>query len=200
MKLMYPQSFPCLFDGFPTALEIRMGVSGGDIVAGASLGTKFTLTRTPKCGLPQGDYTIGSPLPECRMIYSDTGNDDDFTIKVSFLGYGTFYKLTASDQSLRFQVYKAIAIETAAGEKVFGDTFDCETLIPATQDVEALFSYTAPTFQYIDPVSSGVSSDGSVTVEIGGTTYNLSDGTIIKINSSNGVLTLSYINGNLVFG
>lgn len=196
----YPQSVPCAFDNFPVALDIRMGPSGGDIVAGASLGSKFTLTRTPKCGVAQGSYVAGSPLPECRIIYSDTGSDDIFTIKVSFIGYGTFYKLTNADTHLRFQVYKAIAIETATGEKVFGDIFDCETLIPATQDVTALFSYTAPTVQYVDPVSSGVSSGGDITVEIDGTTYNLSDGTIINISSSSGgTRTLSYINGNLVY-
>lgn len=139
MILPYPQSIPCAFDGFPAALDIRLGDLGGDIVTGASLGTKFTLLRTPLCGIAQGVYAAGAPLPEYSMIYSDTGSDEDFTIKISFIGHGTFYKYTSTDAYLRFQVYKAIAIETASGEKVFGDTFDCETLVPAAQDADPIF-------------------------------------------------------------
>lgn len=196
MKLPYPQSIPCTFSGFPAALDIRMGSSGGDIVAGASLGSKFTLIRTPKCGFPQGNYVVGSPLPEYRMIYSDTGSDDVFTIKVSFIGYGTFYILTNADTHLRFQVYKAIAIETAAGEKVFCDTFNCETLIPATQDVTALFMYDGPVAQYTDPATSGTES-GSFWVN--GVEFHLLDGQSIMITSaSGGTNTYTIINGVLV--
>lgn len=196
MNLPYPQSIPCFFDGFPPALEIRMGASGGDIVAGASLGSKFTLTRTPKCGVPQGYYVVGSALPEYRMIYSDTGSDDNFTIKVSFIGYGTFYKYTDNDTYLRFQVYKAIAIETAAGEKIFGDTFDCETLIPADSDTTALFSYDGSTVRYADKAQEGEDS-GSFWLD--GQLYHLSDGSSVTITSaSGGKNTYTFVGKTLV--
>ncbi|UJX41689.1 hypothetical protein K9F62_03025 [Desulfovibrio sp. JY] len=199
MKLPYPQSIPCVFNNFPVALDIRMGPSAGDIVAGASLGSKFTLMRTPKCGVPQGDYVVGSALPDCRMIYSDTGNDDDFTIKASFIGYGTFYKYTSSDEFLRFQVYKAIAIETSMiGELVFGDIFDCETLIPATQDVEALFNYESPSIQYTEQTTSGSDTNGGY-VWINGTKYYIPSGMSIDfIGSSSGKHTVSIVNNTVV--
>lgn len=198
MKLPYPQTIPCAFDGFPVALDIRMGASGGDIVPGASLGSKFTLTRTSKCGVPQGDYVVGSPLPECRMIYSDTGRDDDFTIKVSFFGYGTFYRLTRADTHARFQVYKAIAIETpSGGEKFFGDTFDCETLIPAAQDVTALFAYDGPIARYTDKTTSGTDDECGY-VWIDGTKYYIRKGASISIHGASGEYKISIVNGTVV--
>ncbi|WP_233489571.1 hypothetical protein [Solidesulfovibrio fructosivorans] len=131
------------------------------------------------------------------MIYSDTGSDDDFNIKVSFLGYGTFYKLTEADEYLRFQVYKAIAIETAAVEKVFGDTFDCETLIPAETDITALFNYDGPTVKYADGVE--VSEEGVFVWN--GQTYHLFDGASLTINSTTGgTQTITRIGNTFVVG
>lgn len=197
MQLAYPQSIPCAFDGFPAAMMMTAGAKISEIVPSASFGSRFKLTRTPKCGVAQGDYVVGSALPECRMIYSDTGSDDDFTIKVSFLGYGTFYKVTNSDLFLRFMVYKAIAIETpTAGKEVFGDTFDCETFIPAGTDTTALFEYDGPVVQYVDQATSGGTTG---TVVINGQKYRMADGSSITITSATGgTLTYTWINRTLV--
>jgi len=178
-----------------------MGSLSGSIVTGASLGSKFILTRTPKCGVPEGNYVVGGDLPGCRMIYSDTGSDAYFNIKVSFLGYGTFYKLTNSDTYLRFQVYKAISIETpSSGEKVFGDTFDCETLVPADTDTTAIFSYGGLFVQYIEPVTPG-SGEGTVLINEGGIfqEFTLSDGASLTVTSETGVtITYTFIGGAMV--
>jgi hypothetical protein len=201
VKLPYPQSIPCTFDNFPIALDIRLGSLAPSEVEGASLGSKFTLTRTPKCGMAQGDYIIGEALPECRMIYSDTGSDDHFNFKVSFIGYGTFYKLTSHDEYLRFQVYKAIAIETPLlSEKVFGDTFYCETLIPSNTDATTLFNYNSLTFQYIEQVSAG-SKNGTVIINEGGVAqeFTLSEGASLTVTSEIGVTTTyTFIGGTMV--
>jgi len=196
MNLPYPQSIPCSFDNFPAALDVRLGHLASSLIAGDSLGSKLLLYRTPKCGVAQGDFAVGSALPECRMIYSDTGSDTDFTLKVSFIGYGTFYKLTSSDTYLRFQVYKAIAIETpTAGEKVFGDTFDCETLIPAGTDTTALFIYDGSTIQYTEPTTA----TGSGAFWLDGQEYKLADGASITITSaSGGTNTYTFVGNMLV--
>lgn len=196
MNLPYPQSIPCAFDNFPAALDVRLGNLAGSLIPGDSLGSKLLLYRTPKCGIAQGDYVVGQALPERRMIYTDTGDDDNFNFKMSFIGYGTFYKLTDADTYLRFQVYKAIAIETAkAGEMVFGDTFDCETLIPADADTAALFSYDGPTVQYSDTVTL----TGSGSFWLDGVEYTLADGASITITSaSGGTNTYTIVNGALV--
>jgi len=196
MNLPYPQSIPCSFDNFPVALDIRLGKLAGSLISGASLGSKLLLYRTPKCGVAQGDYVTGQALPEYRMIYSDTGSDDDFNFKMSFIGYGTFYKITSADQYLRFQVFKAIAIETAAaGELVFGDTFDCETLIPADTDTTALFNYDGSIVQYSDTVTT----TGSGTFWLNGQEYHLADGQSITITSATGgTNTFTFVGNTLV--
>jgi len=196
MELLYPQTIPCTFSNFPAALDVRLGNLASTLIPGDSLGSKLLLYRTPKCGVAQGDYVVGSALPECRMIYSDTGRDDDFNFKMSFIGYGTFYKLTSADQCLRFQVFKAIAIETPlAGEKIFGDTFDCETLIPADTDTTALFSYDGSIVQYSDTVTT----TGSGTFWLNGQEYHLADGQSITITSATGgTNTFTFVGNTLV--
>ena len=196
MLFPYPQSIPCSFDNFPPALDLRMGEKAREIVPSASFGSRFILARTPKCGVPQGDYAVGAALPSCRMIYSDTGSDDDFTIKLSFLGYGSFYKLTNADQYLRFMVYKAIALETSTvGEKIFGDVFNCETRIPATADVAALFSYDGPTVQYVEQITSAEAG----TIFLNGQMYTIADGKSVTVASATGgTQTYTYVGGAFV--
>ena len=199
MKFPYPQSIPCAFDNFPASLDIRLGSLASSEVEGCSLGSKFTLTQTPKSGVAQGDYTVGEELPECRMIYSDTGSDDDFTIKVSFIGYGTFYKYTSSDEYLRFQMFKAIGIETSLlGEKIFGDTFDCETLIPADADTTALFDYNGPVIQYVEETESGEDEEGAYVYIDGQKIYIPSGASIDFVGTSSGVHTVSFVNNTVV--
>ena len=196
MLFPYPQSIPCSFDNFPPALDLRMGEKAREIVPSASFGSKFILTQTPKSRVPQGGYAVGAALPSCRMIYSDTGSDDDFTIKLSFLGYGSFYKLTNADQYLRFMVYKAIALETSTvGEIIFGDVFNCETRIPATADVAALFSYDGPTVQYVDQITSGEAG----TIFLNGQVYTIADGKSVTVASATGgTQTYTYVGGAFV--
>jgi len=200
MKLPYPQSVNCSFDDFPAAYIMTGGKKIGEIVPGTSFGSRFKMFQTPKSRILQGEYVVGQEIPDLAWIYSDTGNDDDFSIKVSYIGYGTFYRLTKADKYLRAQVYKAIVIETpTVGKKEFGDTFDCETLIPATDDVAALFAYDTPVVQYTDGVSSTEADDGSVTVEYNGKTYTLSNGnTVFVTSSTGGTRAITYIDGNLV--
>ena len=81
------------------------------------------------------------------------------------------------------------------GQKIFGDTFDCETLISADTDTTALFEYDGPTVRYSDPVSSG----GGGTVVINGQTYNIEGATSITVSSaSGGTVTYSIVSDKLL--
>lgn len=195
----YPQSIPVAFDNFPATIDIRLGSLAASEVVGASLGSKFTLTRTPKCGVAQGGYVEGEALPEYRMVYSDTGSDDDFAIKVSFFGYGTYYKKNRNDEYLRFQVYKAISIETnMLDELVFGDIFDCETLIPADADTTAIFDYERPVVQYVEEAESGTDEEGGYVYIDGQKVYIPSGSSIDFVGTTGSTLTVSYVNGTVV--
>jgi hypothetical protein len=197
MKLPYPQSVNCSFDGFPAAIAMTCGERINEIEPGESYGSRQRLFQTPKSRVLQGEYVVGQAIPDLAVTYSDTGSDDDFSIKLSHIGYGTFYKLTKSDKYFRAMVYKAIVIETpTAGKKVFGDTFDCETLIPADTDTTALFSYDGPAIQYVDTATSGSASG---TIVIGGQTYNLAEGASITITSATGgTQTVTFVGGTFV--
>ena len=81
MELLYPQSIPCTFSDFPAVLDVRLGNLASALIPGASLGSKLLLYRTPKCGVAQGDYVVGSALPECRMIGRDcAGREMQFRV------------------------------------------------------------------------------------------------------------------------
>lgn len=194
MKFNYPQSIPCAFDNFPVALDIRLGNLAASIVDGCSLGSKFKLMQTPLSGVAQGEYVAGNELPECRKIYSDTGYDDNFTIKISFFGHGTFYKFTGTDKNLMFEVYKCIALETnKQKEIVFGSSFSCETLIDSSSDIDSIFNYKKSSWGFIDDADYNESNG---TIAIGGDVIFLKDGKSITLNSLYGSqITITVVNG-----
>lgn len=194
MKFNYPQSIPCYFDNFPAALEIRLGKLAGSIIEGTSLGSRFVLRRTPNFCVPQSEYIAGSALPDCRAIYSDTGNDDDFVLKVSFFGHGTFYKKTESDKHLMFEVYKAIAIKTQTiKEIIFGSSFTCETLIDSDENVESLFSYSLSKWQFTDDANY---NSENKTISVGGNILLIEKGESLELKSLYGrAITVTVING-----
>lgn len=200
MKFPYPQSTNCSFDNFPVAIDVRLGSLASIMCDGASFGSKYFLTQTPKSGVLQGNYVVGEEIPSLEKIYSDTGHDDEFNLKISFLGHGSFYRRTSNDLYLRAQIYKAIRIETNNDTGiVFGDVFDCETLIPATDDISVEFAYDPSVVQCVDPIPDEVYSSG--TFVYGGKSYTLASGQSITFSSENGnTLTFRFVNGGLFVG
>ena len=200
MQENYPQSIPCAFYGFPAGIEVRMGSLASALIPGASLGSKFLLYQTPKSGVAQGDYTAGSALPDYRMIYTDTGGDDDFTLKVTFIGWGTFYLNSEADSYLRFQVEKGITITTSSvSEVTFTDTFDCETLIPKTADYTALFDYNASSVLNVDNETATYDDNANALITIGGITYQLKDYLVLSVHGSvGGNYNVSMIGGKTI--
>lgn len=180
MKLPYPQSKNCSFSGFPSALEVRLGDLASSEITGCTMGSKRKLFQTPKSGVPQGSYVEGESLPDCRIIYTDTGSDDEFTMKVSFFGYYTYYKRFSSDTYLRLFSYKAIAIETnILSEVIFPDSFDCETNIAAGSGDTTQFTYSgSSSIRFWYNGTEHVLSDGSYVV-LDGTIYSCSGGTLV---------------------
>lgn len=190
MNLPYPQSFHCRFDGFPPALDVRMGSLGGAIVPGASLGSKFVLSRTPKCGILQGQLVVGGTLPDYNMVYSDTGSDEDFDLKVLFSGVATFYKNFDSDTYLKFNVYKSIEIHNRAGNLyTFGDTFECETFIPASSNETSLFEYDSSHYNFSNEIEYDGNSELIINYE--GQEYRLLEHKSVQLTSPSG-LTMRY--------
>jgi len=67
--------------------------------------TQLVLTQTPLSKVHQGDYTIGSPLPDYQIIYTDTGSDTDFKIKYIEYGWRTF-TILANEPNYFLQIEK----------------------------------------------------------------------------------------------
>ena len=200
MKLNYPESIPLRYLNFPAEMDIRLGSVAASYIPGTSLGTKLTLRQTPKSLVPQGEYVSGSPLPEYRCVYSDTGLDDDFNIKLSFDGYMSFYYFGHSDNHIdvifddyyTMYLYKSIIIETRDGGWVENyDEWEFETLIPTNVDLSAYLP-SSVSFGYIEV---GI-LDGEGGILVNGRYYNLSDGRTIKAISTTGhIFTIHFIDG-----
>lgn len=151
MRFNYPASLHCTFEDFPQALDVRLGVQAAAVKPGASRGSKVVLRQTPASGFAQGEIAVGSPLPELRMAYSDTGDDADFEVKASFDGVMSLYRENALDTTLRFNACKRIVRHDAAGnEDAYFAGIDCATAIAATSDDPLAFppAFTVREFIY----------------------------------------------------
>ncbi len=200
MKLNYPESIPLRYLNYPTEIDIRLGAIAASYVPGTSLGTKMTLLQTPKSLVPQGEYVAGSPLPEYRCVYSDTGEDDDFNIKLSFDGYMSFFyfghsdngKDVVFDEYYTLYLYKSIIVETKNGGWVENwDEWEFETLIPTNVDLSA-YNPSGIKYGYIE--FGALDGDGRIVVN--GKYYNISDGrSITAISTTGHIFTIYFING-----
>lgn len=192
MQFEYPASAHCDFADFPVGLEVRLGARAGEAVAGASLGTRLGLAQTPHSGFVQGVLSPGSPLPDLAMVYSDTGSDSDFSLKLSFDGFTSFYRETALDTTLRFNACKRIVRHDAEGnEDPFVSAVDCVTGIAASESDPVAFAEAGSVREFIfsnqfDPMPQYIYFSGQW--------YLFVHQSVIKIVSASGeLLTLQYI-------
>ncbi|QLA21276.1 hypothetical protein [Desulfolutivibrio sulfoxidireducens] len=136
MAEAYPVSLPCRFEGFPGRVRITCGPAFDDLRACPySYGSRVVCARTPLCGVVQGEYVPGAALPVMEMIFSDTGFDDVFDLKLSFYGYGTFHLAAPGDAFYSLDVVKGVRIQAAGLCRSF-ETMDLwETGIVAATDL-----------------------------------------------------------------
>jgi hypothetical protein len=223
MQFNYPQSMSCRFDGFPQQIEIRCGDRVAELSPLFSFGSKVILSQTPSSGqelgwMPDqddsdsyydvsidynsatGQYTyvkVYKGVNDVRKIYTDTGNDWTYGLKVSFLGRGTFFTKSNTDQFYSFCVYKAIRVESSSGSVVeFGDNFTCATQVPISVDLASMYTVPSPTYNYSDPIPGSFEQNGDI--YIGGVKFTISNGSTIVVHSSGGDMKISYINGGFI--
>lgn len=136
MAEAYPVSLPCRFEGFPGRVRITCGPAFDDLRACPySWGSRVVCARTPLCGEVQGEYVPGAALPVREMIFSDTGMDDAFDLKLSFFGYGTFHLAAPDDAFCSLDVVKGVRVEAAGLSRSFEITDLWETGIAAATDL-----------------------------------------------------------------
>lgn len=131
MTEKYPISMHCRFEGFPARARFTCGPAF-DALSGCpySYGSRVDCAQTPASRTLQGDLLQGECLPVYEMIYSDTGEDENFGLKVASYGYGTFYAAGWADPFYSLAVVKGIRLEAAGFARAF-ETLDLwETKIP----------------------------------------------------------------------
>lgn len=121
----------CRFEGFPARARFTCG-QAFDGLAGCpySFGSRVDCFQTPASRTLQGELVKREYLPAYEMIYSDTGEDENFGLKIASYGYGTFYEAGWEDPFYSLAVVKGIRVEAAGLTKAF-ETLDVwETKIP----------------------------------------------------------------------
>ena len=132
MSDIYPQSLPCRFEGFPARIRVVCGRAFSEARATPySFGSRVALAQTPKSGQTFGELAVGQELPVTEIIYSDTGNDQGFHLKVSHYGCGRFYLADAKAPFFTLAVVKGIRVEAAGICRSFETVDLWNTLIPA---------------------------------------------------------------------
>jgi hypothetical protein len=132
----YPLSRHCRFVGFPARIRVVCGRAFSEARATPySFGSRVSLVQTPRSGVAAGTLTPGEPLPELAIIYSDTGADDVFDLKVSHYGHGRFYLPTSEAGYYALAVIKGLRVEAAGIRRSFETVDVWDTRIPAGTDL-----------------------------------------------------------------
>jgi hypothetical protein len=126
----------CRFEGFPSRIKVVCGRAFSEARATPySHGSQVTLSQTPLSGVVQGSLVIGESLPTCEIIYSDTGDDTAFDLKVAHYGYGRFYLAAADDAAYSLAVIKGIRVEATGIDRCFETVDVWNTHIAAATDL-----------------------------------------------------------------
>ena len=133
----YPAGVHSHFLDFP--LSIRM-VTGQLLAEDSGLfdyGDSVVLRKTPQSGVLQGDLVVGEELPTKRMIYTDTGEDDSFNLKIAYEGWGEFAVRQSGDETYTLFITRGTSLQAGDWdeEKVFRQTVELVTRIPTTTDL-----------------------------------------------------------------
>ena len=126
----------CAFDDFPQKITVVVD----ELLASNSglfdLGQSVVLQQTPLSGQEQGNKIVGSELPEKQMIYTDTGDDSSFNLKVSYYGWGEFYLLDGEDY-YSLDITKGMSVQAGdwSNAKLFETVFRGSTKIPSSKDL-----------------------------------------------------------------
>lgn len=146
MKFEYSQSVNNWFKDFPRTFKLVCGPSITELGGPWTAGSRIILAQTPLSKVHDGTYATGCHLPDYKIIYSDTGLDDDFKIKYIEYGWGSFLKSDGANYFLLVEKYCELISGYNGVTKVFQLTKTTTTQIPKTQ------SLYGPVNPYVPPV------------------------------------------------
>ena len=147
MALEYPNYGPAdhvRFEDYPERIQIVVGDFLEQESGKFASGQPIVLFKTPKSGVAQGSYVVDEPLPDKRVVFTDTGKDDTFNLKITHYGWGEFYIADpASDEFLSLKMTKGMTVEAGDWdeEKLFESYWYGTTQIPVTEDLKTELGY-----------------------------------------------------------
>ena len=137
LKQPYPESLNVWFADYPEKITMVCGPEFANLSGGTlSPGSRVVLTQTPNSQIPQGEYSSGQALPEVKAIYTDTGSDDTYSVRLTFYGWGTFFSQAEPNYWLEIAHGMTIEAPGMGAEKDFRMWDYHYTGIPHTETVE----------------------------------------------------------------
>lgn len=108
----------CSFDEYPDKVAVTINNLMAEETELFTSGQMVILKKTPKHLKLQGSLVLDEELPEQRAVYTDTGDDDDFSLKVTYYGWGEFsIKGEPGEEKVLLTVTKGITIQSGDWEE-----------------------------------------------------------------------------------
>ena len=133
----YPAGVHSHFLDFPQSIRMVTGQLLAEDSGLFDYGDPVVLRKTPQSGVLQGDLVVGEELPAKRVIYTDTGEDDSFNLKIAYEGWGEFKVKQSGDETYTLDIIKGMALQAGDWdeEKIFRHGIELITKIPTSRDL-----------------------------------------------------------------
>ena len=128
----------CRFNDYPKKIRLVVGQLLAENSDLFDYGQTVVLQQTSNSGVLQGDKVVGEELPKKAMIYTDTGLDDSFNLKIEYYGWGEFYLKNAGDECFSLDITKGMTVKAADWDKeeCFQAVRSGKTKIPNSKDMQ----------------------------------------------------------------
>ena len=134
----------CQFNDYPQKISLVVGQKLASESGLFKEGQLVVLQQTPLSGQEQGDKVVGEELPKKAMIYTDTGEDDSFNLKIGYYGWGEFYLVSPDDGYYSLQITKGMVLQAGdwGSPNDFQIYYHGTTRIPSSKDINVQTSRT----------------------------------------------------------
>lgn len=169
----------CRFNDYPQEIGLVVGTKLASESDLFKEGQYLVLQQTLLSGTIQGNRVVGEELPKKAMIYTDTGEDDSFNLKIEYYGWGEFYLRNADDDYFTLDITKGQVIQAGDWDnpKSFEIKYTGSTQIPGTESMaeEMGFNISTRETEVVIADLEEEQSEGTATETRGGETDTSDD-------------------------
>ena len=131
----------CQFNDYPQKIRLVVGQLLAENSGLFEYGQTVVLQQTFNSGRLQGEEVVGEELPKKAIIYTDTGLEDSFNLKIEYYGWGEFYvpsnEAVLSSDYYALDIKKGMSVQAADWDnsQMFENVYRGPTEIPASKDL-----------------------------------------------------------------